>query len=87
MATGYKSSGSLATRLSSGDPWLSVPRLLVVWLCQCTKSFITVKSKDLSSSRAMGEIGADIQAMATVRIWIDRLYEVDPHVKIKISRV
>jgi hypothetical protein len=31
-----KLSGSLATRLSSGDPWLSVPRLLMVWLCQCT---------------------------------------------------
>jgi len=30
--------------------------------------FITVKSKDLSSSREMGEIGNDIQAMATVRI-------------------
>ena len=37
-----KSSGSLATRLSSGDPWLSVPRLLVVWLCQSNQIWYVV---------------------------------------------
>ena len=43
-----KISSASATRLSPipGDPWLSVPRLLVVWLCRQSKfySLLTVTS-------------------------------------------
>ena len=61
-----KLSDSLATRLSPGDPWLSVPRLLMVWLCQCTnlpapfysmlRSYTIVRNLETTILRSCPEI-------------------------------